>query len=388
MRIHKWSMRFLEILVLVCAVAPATLADGWEDLGLQIHGFGGWYYGRSDVQFNGATDGGNAETAQFALNLSARPFDRVSVVSQVLLRSAGDNSSDVDLDYAFVDYDLTSRTKVRLGRVKHPFGLYGEIFEVGTARPFQILPQGLYGADGFTAKAYNGAGVTGNVSGASKWALQWDVYAGEIDGDFEDSGMFVATPGTPPPAKTALGFKDKNVFGLRLNLTPPVDGLLFGVSAYQGDEETSNTDTEQKRTYVASAELARGPLVVRGEYGYFEVGDNYDADTAYVEASYRITEHWQVAARWDEFHLHLTIFDVFPNLPPYLLARRNTPHEELAFGVNYWVSRNVVVRASYSRVEGARFLFPTSDELAAHMSSGVPLKDETNVFIVGTQFSF
>ncbi len=139
-RMSKWWYLVVALGV-ISWVAPA--ANAQEFLGLQTHGFGGWYYGRSsDAQFLEATKGGNSETAQFALNVSAKPADRVTLVSQVNFRQdlAGGKTQ---LDYAFVDYDLASRLKIRAGRAKHPWGIYGEIFDVGTARPFQHLPQAI-----------------------------------------------------------------------------------------------------------------------------------------------------------------------------------------------------------------------------------------------------
>ena len=80
--------------------------------------------------------------------------------------SDANTNQDVELDYAFAEWFVSDALKIRMGRVKHPFGLYGEIFDVGTLRPFYLLPQSIYGPNGFTAKAYNGVGLTGNYTSA------------------------------------------------------------------------------------------------------------------------------------------------------------------------------------------------------------------------------
>lgn len=381
------SKSLLVACALACLAAPAVQAQ--DNLGLQIHGFGGWYYGRANsVQFLGAVKGGSAENTQFALNVAATPIDRVTIVAQMNLRQDR-SGSDTQLDYAFVNYDLASRVKIRAGRAKHPWGIYGEIFDVGTARPFQHLAQAIYGPVGFTAKAYNGIGLTGSMDGDSGWGLQWDLYGGEIDGDYEESGLF-SFETQNLPQKYSFQFTNKEVVGTRLKLNTPVDGLWAGVSAYTGKEDSGGgTNLVRKSAYLGSLEYVGDRLLLRAESGYFEADKSYHGTGSYAELAYKLTQHWQIAGRWDDFNLHLTAFKAFgPVFPPYISERFDESHSEKILGLNYWLNSNVVVRVSFSRVSGQRLLFPTSAELQNYIDNGVKPDTHSNILIIGTQFSF
>lgn len=376
-------------LLVTCALAMAfaPVARAEDILGLQIHGFGGWYYGRaSDLQFLGAEPDGSAENAQFALNVSARPADRVTVVAQVNL-SQGRDGGKVELDYAFVDYDLASRLKIRAGRAKHPWGIYGEIFDVGTSRPFQHLSQAVYGPVGFTAKAYNGVGLTGSTAGGdSGWGLQYDVYAGEIDGDYEDSGLF-SLQQTDLPQKFSFRSLNKEVVGTRLQLNTPIEGLWVGASGYTGTENVTGFNERRKSGVLASVEYVTDRLLVRAEGGTFVADQEYDGQGSYVEVAYKLTPRWQIAGRYDDFHLDLDSFKPL-NLPSYLDPHYDADSNEKTVGVNFWVNPSLVVRASFSRVTGIRLLYPTPAQLETYIQTGELPKSESDVIIIGTQFSF
>jgi phosphate-selective porin O/P len=370
----------------LCVLAAGTLAA--DDNIVQIHGFGGWSYGKSsDSSYVTATPEGNAKSAQFALNVSARPYERLSVIAQV---NFDNYNEETELDYAFAEWEATDHLKIRAGRVKHPLGLYGEVFDVGTVRPFQYLPQSLYGPLGFTAKAYNGAGITGTQR-AGDWELLYDLYAGQIDGDY---GLALpASPTAVPPANPNaspwqdIGFNYNDIIGGRLHVTTPVQGLMIGASGYKGKDDfvTSTTVRHVDRTvYIGSAEFARGPLTLRAEYGNAESKGLHTTKSKYVEGSYRIAEKWQLAARWDKLDLEVPGFASSFAGP----MASTLYHEDIAVGVNYWFNANFVLRANYHMVEGNRLAYaPTNREMLANVIGG-GLDEDTNALILGAQFSF
>lgn len=375
--------RAFAVTVVMFLTAFAAQAD---DL-VQIHGFGGWSYGRSqDLSFLGASTKGNADNAQFALNLTSKPYERLTIVAQANLRSS--QANEVDLDYAFAEWVASERIKLRIGRVKHPLGLYGEVYDVGTVRPFQYLPRSIYGEDGFTAKAYNGAGLTGVVRRAG-WELQYDVYGGEIDGDY-------AIP--LPPTATAvvdlnassfrnIGFRYRDVIGGRLQASTPVKGLLIGASAYRAKDDfiTTTTHFEVNRTVIiGSAEYARGPFVARAEWGRGESETLHVHEGGYVEASWLVTPKWQLAARFDTLDFTPIAFTNAFRAPLDQLK----DHQDTAIGVNYWLTSNLVLRANYHMTEGNRFLHPdTVRELQSAVAAG-RLDSDSSALIIGAQFSF
>jgi hypothetical protein len=381
---HRFN-RILGCLALTALAATPLVAQDAAST-IDIHGFGGWAYGKTDGhKYSLGTEGGEYDNAEFALNVSAKPLEKLSVVAQIRLES-GSNQEQAELDYAFAEWAFHDALRVRAGRVKHPFGIYGEVFDVGTVRPFYSLPQSLYGANGFTARAYNGAGITGNVS-AGKWGVQYDVYGGQIEGDFETPGLLSTSSKYFTEPSITFGYRVENAYGGRLNITTPLEGLTVGTSAYSGQAYTdlSNVDTDQRDVYAAHAEYVRSRFAIRSEFGHLKNGSDFEVDAGYVETSYRLTEHWQVAARWDQIDVTLpgTNLNNLPAIFPQLLE-----HREAALGVSYWFSPNFVVRGSYQRTEGNRFAFPeTSDQVKAALASG-NLDDSTDMILVGAQFSF
>lgn len=377
--------RFNYCLALVALIALPTFAQTTSNV-IDIHGFGGWAYGKTDgLKYSLGREGGDYDNAEFALNASAKPFEQLSIVAQMRLESrTGDEQ--VELDYAFAEWAFNDAARVRVGRVKHPFGIYGEIFDVGTVRPFYSLPQSLYGANGFTARAYNGAGITGNVP-VGKWNVQYDVYGGQIEGDFETPGLLSTSPEYFGEPSITFGYRVENAYGGRLNITTPIEGLTIGSSAYAGEAHTdlSRVDTDKRDIYAAHAEYALERFAIRGEFGHLKNGESFEVDAGYIETSYRIDEHWQIAARWDQLDVTLpgTNFTNLPKIFPQLLE-----HREAALGISYWFSPNFVVRGSYQRTEGNRFAFPeTSEEVQSALATGL-LDRNTDMLLVGAQFSF
>jgi hypothetical protein len=323
--------------------------------------------------------------ARPTLNVSAKPLEKLSVVAQMRLES-GSDEKQAELDYAFAEWTFSDAARVRVGRVKHPFGIYGEVFDVGTVRPFYSLPQSLYGANGFTARAYNGAGITGNVP-VGKWGVQYDLYAGQIEGDFETPGLLSTSSQYFAEPSITFGYRVEDAYGGRLNITTPLEGLTIGASGYTGQAHTdlSQVDTDKRDVVAAHGEYTRGGFALRSEVGHLKNGTDFTVDAGYVESSYRFTEHWQAAVRWDQLQVELPGTDLshLPGIFPQLLE-----HREAALGVSYWFSPNFVVRGSYQRIDGNRFAFPeTSEEVQAALASDL-LERDTDMILIGAQFSF
>jgi hypothetical protein len=368
----------------------AGLSQGLFDK-VEIHGFGGWAYGKTDglVALLGDEDG-KYDNAELALNVSAHPLDNLSIVAQVFFDSNvadATGSTEAELDYAFAEWFFSDALKLRIGRVKHPFGLYGEIFDVGTLRPFYLLPQSIYGPNGFTAKAYNGIGLTGTRGGGGGWGLQYDLYAGQIEGDFDVPGLLLLTPELTLEPNLSLGFRVQDTLGLRLNVITPVDGLTVGFSAYRGDEEVGESfvSTDVRETYLVHLEYLTDRWSIRSEWGSLEHRDVYRDEGGYLEMAYMLDDRWQLAVRADDWKVD------YPSVPRQFLSpivRQLMRHEEVALGVNYWVAPSFVLRVNYHRVDGNRFAFlGSSEEIARALQNG-KLDDRTGLLVIGTQFSF
>jgi hypothetical protein len=162
-------MREIVVAAVLALAAGTARAQAPERYSLQ--GFGGWAFADTNAQNRwgeAATKEGEYGNYNFALNLAAQPSSKLQVRSQAFW---GQNlrGQKISLDYAFAQYAHSPALKLRAGKALTPFGLYSEIYDVGTLRPFYSLPQFYQGRLGLIPKAYLGVGVTGTRSLGGEW---------------------------------------------------------------------------------------------------------------------------------------------------------------------------------------------------------------------------
>jgi hypothetical protein len=351
------SRRFSIFAVLLLLAAPALFAQ--SNGAPAIHIFGGWAYGRTNGnEYLAGTRQGAFDNLTLALNLAATPVEPLRLEAQF--------SADIDrgdretaFDFAFAEWRFSDALRVRAGKMKHPFGIYTEIYDVGTLRPFYSLPQSVYGPTGTFAKAYNGVGVSGFRKLGTRWAVTYDVYAGELDLPIADLSQDVFKTSK----NGELGVK--NVIGGRAVFETPIDGLSFGASAYRGTIDAAETRVHH-RAAGAQIEYVNDRLSLRTEWTDNATGASGE-HAGYVEAAWRFTPRWQVAGRLD---------GVQENRDRTTDGR----HNEASIGVNYWFTRQFVVKLSGHHIDGTHFAQP--DAVTGR------LENQTHLLMFGAQFSF
>ncbi|MEP6572217.1 MAG: porin, partial [Gemmatimonadota bacterium] len=275
-------------------------------------------------------------------------------------------------------YRLADHLGLRMGQVKHPFGIYTEVFSVGTLRPFLDLPQGVYGPVGFAGQSYKGIGLTG-VAGGGAWSLDYDVYGGGNDlQKFAVPEAFLHGDSLQRASSEIELQSTRNVIGGRLVLHTPVQGLSVGASSYTGilNEPAAN------RVTVAAAQLEyrSNRFTFETELAHEnQAGDEY-ATGYYAQAAYRLSPEWQLAGQYD--YLKNTFVGVSSAAAPSLQY-----HKEGALALSRWFSRSLVLRAEYHRISGNRFAMPHPEDLLGAVNAGT-LRTTTDLVQVGGQFSF
>ncbi len=380
------------------SIALSAVADDGDRL-VSIRGFGGWAYGDTDGnRYLTGSEEGQYDNVGVSLALSASPYERLRISSQLEVFSdpTSDDNAEVELDYAFAEWAFSDAIHGRAGRSKHPFGIYAEIFDVGTLRPFFDLPQGIYGPTAIAGESYDGIGLTGRKR-FGDWDLQFDAYVGSLrfealepwDGlrDEDDDA-----PGDDEDEELVENKERDEVVGFRLDFETPVNGLTFGFSGYtgtaqddeglggeEGDEPGEEEEGELRNTgFGLHLEYATGPWTLRMEVAHLDEEDEVATDAAYVELAYQLTDRWQLAFRYDRADTKVREVDIsdVPTLGE---------HDDLAFGVNYWFSTDLVLKLSIHQVEGNRLALPEEADLAIDTGT---LDDETTLVSFGAQFSF
>ena len=355
---------------------------------IDIHGFGGWAYGKTDNenQYLAGNEDGKYDTVDFSLNITATPYERLSLHVQTGYSEGSDDDEDVELEYAFAEWMFSEAAILRIGKVKAPFLLYTEMYKVGTVRPFFELPQSIY--QDMTAEAYKGVGLTGIFYPTEPWEIHYDIYGGEMD---LHTLYAPDTQNTSQNENFPFELSVTDTIGGRLIVCPPISGINFGISAFRGEIEAHLEDFGLVETSLAQELLVIGAFAeylseqwwIRTEYMTERENSQVSADIVYGEIAYMLTEQWQLAARYEYMDQKVTAPE-FQDLP-----KSFNRHEELAFGINYWFTPQFVLKLSYHLVEGNRFARPEDPEqFFAAVEQGEFNDTTTSLILFGAQFSF
>jgi hypothetical protein len=376
---------------LFCAGLTAAQAAAQAPERVSVSGFGGYAFGDTNTDNDYgylATQGGAWDNANLGLNLALMP------TTQLTLRSQGSWSHDLRdsrfaLDYGFAEWRQSSKLKIRAGKAPVPFGIYTEVYDVGTLRPFYLLPQFYAGPLGLIPKAYLGAGVTGVAPLGQSWELQYDAFGGEIR--FEQFSIdsvsgFDSSTGLPTIDTQSAQLVGRQMIGGRLVLASPVKGFDVGGTVFHsndikqkiGDGPLEPYSVTKTATFVnARAQYQHGPLAARAEW-FAALADGADVKSYYVESSWRIAKHWQLAAQYERSNIVLNPGDT--SVPQPL-----THHESIGLGVNYWWSPRLVIKLDAYHVNGNMIARPQFAGLRAVLGT---IDQSTTAVVAGAQFAF
>ena len=392
-RVVFWS---LGLALAAFASAPAGAQELTIDK-LAVHGYGGWSFGRTMDNLNTnfylfAHQRGDYFHNEFALNVTAQLSDQLSIVAQPFWHSGHHaNQTTSGMDYVFGEWKFSDMARLRLGNVKQPFGIYTEVFDVGTLRPFASLSQSLYGPSGMIGKSYSGVGLTGALFANSPLGIEYDVYGGGLETLEEDTPLQMIAQIADTTGRAALNASTsrtfRDVIGGRVILHTPLDGFSVGASGYTGTRPVTRLGVARdwRRTVMgAHADFTSDAWWLRGEWARERDEANFTADGSYLEGAYRLTGSIQLAATWGTYDTKVE------NVPAANIAKGQSllEHEDTGFGINYWLSTNFVVKSSYHVVRGNRFSHPDPTTRFRNLAYNGRLNDETSVVLVSAHLSF
>jgi hypothetical protein len=364
--------------LMILAAGPVALAHTGADP-VQIHGYGGWSWGRTDSPENRylhTSRVGEADYVNLALAFAARSSDHVWINAQVWWEKGQGEEWESVVDYAFGEWRRSDALRLRLGQVKHPFGISTEVFDVGTIRPFFWLAQSIYGPAGVVSESYRGGGLTGAAYLADSWRLEYDAYTGELAFESPGFGSVLDELDAGGDEGDEQAVELNRLYGGRITIAEPDGRIRLGVSAYTARQE----DGEQLRHSAVGVlgELAIAGLTIRGEAVHLRESPAVAMTSYYLEAARFLGPVWQIAARTDR--ARVTVDGLDTDEAPSLLR-----HLDVTVGLNYWFSDDFVAKLSASWVDGNRFARP--DDLGAAIADG-GLGTRTSIVSVGVQFAY
>lgn len=294
----------------------------------------------------GAADKDEIDFHRFVMFLGHRFSDRIRFHSELEVEHTGVQDGgkplggEVELEQAYVDFDVNDRLTVRGGLFLVPVGIINETHEPPTFYGVErnnveanIIPTTWWeGGAGLTAKLADGltldAAVTSGLSttAGSNYAIR--------SGREKVSGA-----PAKDPAYTAR---------LKWTAIPGVE--VAGTAHYQEDITQSNDPTAGSATLVeAHTVINRGPFGLRALYAAWDLDGSGPAARGadkqegwYVEPSFKVSEEWGVFARYSAWDNRAG--DRGPG---------NTEKKQTDVGINYWPHPNVVVKADYQTQDHA-----------------------------------
>lgn len=302
--------------------------------GVQLGGYGELHYNNLSGK-GGASDKEEMDFHRFVLYFGYDFSDRIRFSSELELEhslSGGDAPGEVELEQAFIDFDLNENHIARGGLFLLPVGFLNPTHEPPTfygveRNPIEnkIIPTTWWEA---------GAGIHGQL--VEGWEYAAYMHSGL---NTSSNSNYAVRSGRQKVAKAEAS----DLAGtLALNWRVP-GFTVGGAIVYQSDMTQSNDDTAGDGVLgELHAELRRGALGLRALYGEWMLDgsgpESVGADRQYgwyVEPSYRLIDEVGVFVRYSEWDNQAGE------------AGENTGKTQVDAGVNWWPHEQVVIKADY-----------------------------------------
>jgi hypothetical protein len=307
----------------------ASGAASWAER-TQIGGYGELHYNNLD------TDNGREKEIdfhRFVLFFGHQFNDRLRMFAELELEHAesGDGKNgEVELEQAYIEYDLNQSHRVKGGLFLLPVGILNEVHEPNTfygveRNPIEkdIIP---------TTWWAGGAGASGEL--APGWSYDLLLHEGLESDTYSIRGGRQKTSEADAHDLASTG---------RIKWTGVPGVELAGSLQYQ-ENITQGLDNEASAWFFeAHADIQRGPFGLRALYAMWDI-DGSGARAAgkdeqegfYIEPSYRFTPKFGVFARYNQWDNEAG-------------SSSDSEKKQYDVGFNYWPDPNVVVKADYQK---------------------------------------
>jgi hypothetical protein len=314
--------------------APASSAG--KSGGVQIHGYGELHYNNLSGK-GGADDLMEIDFHRFVLFFGYDFNDCIRLHSELEVEHSRvgegeDKPGYVQMEQAYLDFDLNDRHTVRAGVFLMPVGLLNQAHEpprfYGVERnrvENRILP---------TTWSEGGVGLVGSMPAG--WRYEAYVHSGF---NTSTGSLYAVRNGRQSVAEA-----DASEPAATLALNRSVSGVTVGGAVNYQSDVTQGADPEAGSAWLGEvhADLKRGPFGLRALYAEWALDgkgpESMHADRQYgwyVEPSYRVTEAVGVFARYSEWDNQAGSGNT---------ASRKSQWDA---GVNWWPHEQVVVKADY-----------------------------------------
>lgn len=311
-------------------------AASWAER-THIGGYGELHYNNLDAD-DPANDTDEIDFHRFVLLFGHEFNDRLRLNTELELEHAltvdtddGSGPGEVELEQAYVEYDINNNLRSKAGVFLMPHGILNETHE----------PPTFYGVERNDVENIiipstwweGGVGIGGNTGAGLNWDLGFH------------SGLEIPTEGGSAfrvrSGRGKLGKQTANNFALsgRVGYNG-LPGLQLGASFnYQDDPSQQDGDgLDDGVLFTTHGIWTAGDFQVRALYGRWdfsgaavEAAGADEQDGWYIEPSYKLTEKWGVYTRYEDIDA----------------ARSQDKFSQWEAGVNFWPHPDVVLKADF-----------------------------------------
>lgn len=289
--------------------------------------------GYGEMHYNNLDSKEEIDFHRFVLFFGHQFTDNLRFFSEVELEHAlsGDGENgDVELEQAYIEYDLTADYHAKAGLFLLPVGILNETHEPPTFYGVERNPV----EHNIIPTTWWAGGVALNGEMAPGWSFDLAVHEGL---NTSAASNYAVRSGRQ---KTSEADANDLAMTARIKWTG-VPGVELAASVQLQDDITQGNDASAGEAwlYEVHADIRNGPFGLRALYATWDLDGSGPAAVGadeqtgfYVEPSYRITPQWGVFGRYNEWDNR---------------AGDNLDSERIQYnaGVNYWPHPDVVLKA-------------------------------------------
>ena len=297
--------------------------------------------GYGELHYTNLDSGTQLDFHRFVLEFSHRFSDSIRLNAELELEhsvASHEDVGEVELEQAYVDFDLNEHHTARAGLFLMPVGIINETHE----------PPTFYGVERNPVETYiipttwweGGGGLNGELAPGIRYDLAIT------------SGLNVTTSGADAylvrqgRQEVAEAKADNLAYTARLRWTGMAGVELAGTVQFQ--EDVTQGATHVSATLLeAHAVITQGPFGLRALYATWNLDGSGPAAVGrdeqrgwYIEPSYKILPQVGVFARYN-------VWDSAAG------GSGDTENNQTNVGINYWPHENVVLKADIQRQGGA-----------------------------------
>ena len=374
---------------------------------IDIHGFisQGYMKSTDNNYLTLNSNDGSVEWHEAAINFSKQFTEDLRGGLQLYMRNIGDMGNyNVELDWAYGDYNWRDWLGLRIGKVKTPLGLYSDVQDLEFLNTWILLPQSVYPVGQRSLQlAHIGADLYGEIPLSTFGSLAYQGYVGTRELD-KYGGFFMNQSDKDQP----IDDLDINqLAGFDLTWETPLNDFILGWSYYMDDYimkgHYSPTHTT-KPAYQDWIKETREPRTINQFYTQYTLGDfRFDAEFrrvlkeeknvinssdahqdqrgGYGALTYRFTDFWAASIYYSRFYKDYYSYDMNRSSRKHRSDPSNLMKDwclTTLFDINtFW---NIKMEAHF--IDGySRGMF----ELRSNPNG---LKESWNLFAIKTSFNF